>query len=89
MVWILLIFTALVLAFMFMPVFKGFRTQIVAWVGTIGIGGILPYLADTFSYLNGLDWRQYITPEYAPVLMIGIGVVFVILRKMTTGPVGK
>jgi hypothetical protein len=89
MAYILIILTAAVLAVMFTPACKGFRTQIIAWAGTIGLGGILPYLAEVFGYLHGLDWRQYITPDYAPALMIAVGVVFVILRRMTTGPAGQ
>ena len=89
MAYLLIALLIAVLAVMFLPAFRGFRTQIVAWAGTIGIGGVLPYLSEAFGYLNGLDWRQYITPEYAPALMIGVGLIFVVLRKMTTGPMGR
>ena len=88
--WIvLLIMLACVLAFLFLPQFKGYRTNIVTWAGTIGLGGVLPYAADWFTYLNGLDWRQYVDARYAPAVMIGIGLVYLYLRRKTTAPVGE
>jgi hypothetical protein len=82
----------------FSPWLKGFRTQIAAAL-TAFIGGvlpligdawraILPYSYDVVGYLKDLDWRQYLTAQMVPYVMIGIGVIFYILRRMTTGPVG-
>lgn len=83
---------------LFSPWLKGFRTQIAAALTAI-IGGvfpllgdvwaaILPYSYDVVGYLKDLDWRQYLSAQMAPWVMIGVGVVFYILRRMTTGPAG-
>lgn len=80
------------------PMFKGYRTQIAASL-TAMIGGllpmlhdflapILPYASDVVTYLKDLDWREYVSAEKAPWIILGTGVVFYILRRMTTGPVG-
>jgi hypothetical protein len=78
---------------LFSPMFKRFRTQIAAAL-TAGIGGLLPalhdwaatalpYANDVVVYLKDLDWRQYLSPQFAPYAMIGLGVLFYILRRMT------
>ena len=84
---------------LFSPWLKGFRTQIAAAL-TAFIGGalpligdawraVLPYSYDVAGYLKDLDWRQYLTPQMAPWIMIGLGVIFYILRRMTTTPIGE
>lgn len=92
-----LLFLALAVI-LFSPWLKGFRTQIAAALTAV-IGGVLPLLGDAWrailpysydvvGYLKDLDWRQYLTAQMVPYVMIGIGVIFYILRRMTTGPVG-
>ena len=82
----------------FSPRFTGRRTQIAASITAV-FGGILPllndllapalpYASDIATYLKDLDWRQYASAEKAPWIILGTGIVFYILRRMTTGPVG-
>src|SRR5687767_11405988 len=83
---------------LFSPWLKGRRTQIAASL-TAMLGGvlpmmheflapILPYASDVVTYLKDLDWRQYVSADKAPWIMLGMGVVFYILRRMTTTPPG-
>lgn len=89
MMWIVLVILILgVLSFMCLPQFKGYRTDLVTFFGTLSIGGVLPYMADWFTYLNGLDWRLYVPQEYAPLVMIGVAIVYWTLRRITTTPPG-
>ena len=78
--------------------FTGYRTQIAASI-TAGVGGVLPllndllapalpYASDIATYLKDLDWRQYASAEKAPWIILGTGILFYILRRMTTGPGG-
>lgn len=76
-----------ILLFCFLPQLKGWRTQIFASITAVG-GGLLPLMGDIFTYLDGLDWRQYLKPEHAPWMILAIGIIVLILRKLTTGPVG-
>lgn len=82
----------------FSPWLKGRRTQIAASI-TAAVGGVLPllndllapalpYASDIATYLKDLDWRQYASAEKAPWIILGTGIVFYILRRMTTTPVG-
>jgi hypothetical protein len=77
---------------LFSPMLKGWRTQIFGYL-TMGVGGLLPLTGDLVDYLQTLDWRQYVLAadrKNLAVLAIvcGLGFVGVILRHMTTGPVG-
>lgn len=85
-------------AILFSDLFKGLRTQIAAWLVGI-LGGVLPLLGDWWTtimpysldivtYLKDLDWRTYISANKAPYIMVGMGILFYILRRMTTTPAG-
>ena len=41
------------------------------------------------SYLSTLDWTQLVDPQYAPVVLMGIGVTNIVFRFVTKGPVGS
>ena len=73
---------------LFSPWLKGFRTQIFGAL-TVIWGAAVPLLTQITDYLQTLDWRQYLTPQMAPWIMIGLGVIFYILRRMTTTPIGE
>ena len=89
MFWLILIIVLAAFGFfLFSPMLKGWRTQIAATTVTVG-GGVVPYAADAFGYLNAFDWRSYLDMRYVPAVMIGVGVTFAILRKMTTTAVGQ
>jgi hypothetical protein len=85
---ILLVLIAASLAVAFLPQLKGFRTQAFAVMSAIWTA-VLPLLGDIFSYLKDLDWRQYVSPEQAPWLILAVTLVFMGLRYVTTGPVGR
>ncbi len=83
-----------VLAFvLFSPWLKGFRTQIAGVLTVVG-GGILPLVTQIVGYLQTLDWRQYVLSAdrdnlYVLAIVAGLGILMVVLRYMTTGPVGS
>lgn len=56
---------------------KGFRTIL---FNAIGVAA--PALV---TWAAGIDWTQYVSPVWAPVVIAGINVA---LRYVTTGPVG-
>ena len=77
---------------LFSPMLKGWRTQIFGYL-TIGAGGLLPLAGELVDYLQTLDWRRYVLAadrKNLAVLAIvgGLGFMAVILRHLTTGPVG-
>lgn len=79
--------------FLFHPAMKGYRTQVFGYV--VGIGGaVVPLATQIFEYLQDLDWRQYVLEGDKKNLAIlgvtaGLGVMVIVLRYMTTGPVGQ
>ena len=91
--FLLLALTGLALL-LFHPALKGWRTLILGWVTSIGLGGV-PLLAQITDYLQGLDWRQYVLSygDKQNLLVLAIpgvlGLLIIILRYMTTGPVGR
>ena len=95
---IFVILLAVVAYAVFSKRFTGYRTQIAASITAAAGGGLpllgdliapaLPYASDIATYLKDLDWRQYVGVEKAPWIILGTGIVFYILRRMTTGPVG-
>ena len=77
---------------LFSAMFKGWRTQIFGYL-TMSAGAALPLAGELVDYLQTLDWRQYVLAadrKNLAVLVIvgGLGFVAVILRHLTTGPVG-
>ena len=86
--FILIVVLGAIIALLSIPALRGWRTTIFGGAVTV-IGGILPLANQIFGYLQGLDWQQYIDPKYAPFAMLGIGLMVVILRFATTGPVGE
>ena len=87
---LLLVAVAFVL---FSPGLKGFRTQIFGAL-TVIWGAVVPLLTQITDYLQTLDWRQYLLnfdrKNIAILAVIGgLGVMAIILRYMTTTPVGK
>jgi len=87
-----LLFVALAFI-LFSPALKGFRTQIFGYL-TVAIGAVLPLGGQVVDYLQTLDWRQYVLSGDRKNLAVlgiigGLGVVAIILRHLTTTPVGK
>ncbi len=90
--FVFFVILAAIAAFLVIPYFKGYRTQVFGWIVAMG-GAVVPLLTQVFEYLQTLDWRQYILEgdrKNMTVLAItgGIGVLIIVLRFMTTGPVG-
>lgn len=82
----LLALMAGVLSVLFIPSFKGARTRAVNWYGVIGIGGIIPILAEFTDYLQVFDWTTYVSPKAAPLILISVGLLQIILRRATNTP---
>ena len=96
--YILVILLAVVAYAVFSSRFTGWRTKIAATFTAV-VGGLLPllgdllapalpYASDIATYLKDLDWREYVGADNAPWIVLGTGILFFILRRMTTGPVG-
>ena len=73
------------LALLLVPSLKGARTYI--FQGAIlTIGFILPVLAEVMNSLALLDWREYVPQEQVPWVALGVTILQLILRKLTTTP---
>lgn len=57
---------------------KGWKTIIV------GVG--LAVAPAALQYLAGIDWAQYVSPEWAPTIAAAI---MIAMRLVSTTPVGK
>ena len=57
---------------------KGYRTIIVGLGMAVGVPGL--------QFLAGLDWTQYVPPQYAPVIA---GVIMVCMRLITNTDTGS
>jgi len=87
-VLICLVLIAIALALIFVPQFKGYKTIIFNGL-LAAFGAITPMLADTFGFMQGLDWTKYVSENAVPWMVLGIGVGGIILRYATKGPVGQ
>lgn len=91
--WIALIIVLAIVGFViFSPWLKGYRTQIAGWLTAV-FGAVVPALTEILGYLQGLDWRQYVLSVDRKNLIVlaivgGLGVLMIILRRLTTGPAG-
>jgi hypothetical protein len=85
---ILVVLAIAVIGLLTIPALKGARTRIFGTFLAVA-GGLLPLFADLTGYLQGLDWQQYLPANQAPWAMLIIGVIVIILRYLTTGPVGE
>lgn len=85
---ILLVIVAAGVALIFCKRLEGWRTRIAALVTAVA-GGALPLLSEVFQPLSTFDWMKYTDPKIAPWIMLGVGVVFAMLRYATKGPVQK
>lgn len=87
--WIILVLLiAASLAVAFLPQLRGFRTVAFGVMSTVWTVA-LPLLGQITEYLKGLDWQQYVAPEQAPWVILAVTLVFMVLRFVTTGPVGS
>lgn len=92
--YVVFLVIAIAIAFLlFHPALKGWRTNILGSITTGGLG-LLPLVSQVTEYLQGLDWRQYVlnAGDKKNLLVLAIpgvlGLLIIILRWMTTGPVG-
>lgn len=91
--WLALIIVLAIAGFiLFSPWLKGYRTQIAGYL-TAAFGAVVPALTEIMGYLQGLDWRQYVLSSDRKNLIVlaivgGLGVLMIILRRLTTGPTG-
>ena len=85
--WILIALTLIAVLIAFGPWFKSYRTMIFGTLSGLITAG-LPLLSEVFAYLKDLDWREYVTAEKAPWVILAITVLFMVLRFRTKGAVG-
>jgi hypothetical protein len=94
MIYFLLFAILAIVLLLTLPALKGWRTLILGWSTTLG-GAAIPLLSQITDYLQTLDWRQYVLEggdqrNLAVLAIIGaLGVLSIILRYRTTGPVGQ
>ena len=84
MIYFFSFLAVLFFAILLIPQLKGWRTSIWASV----VAGV-PFISEVFSYLNAFRWEEYVDKSYLPFILIGVGVSFAILRKLTTTPIGN
>lgn len=80
------ILIATLVALLLLPGLRGLRTWLFAGISSTWLA-IVPLLADWIGYLQGLDWTQYVTKEYAPFVVLAVNLAFFFLRWLTTRPV--
>ena len=87
-----IILTLLVAALLFaltLPQLQGWRSMIFH-TGTVIVGGAIPMLSQQVDFLKTVDWTQLITNKsQLSLVVIALGVVGIILRWLTTSPVGE
>jgi hypothetical protein len=62
---------------------KGWKT--IAWNSLIGVSGVVLYLIDQ---LQTVDFSKALTPSTVGWLMIGLAIVGILLRAVTTNAIG-
>lgn len=72
------------LIYYFRDALKGYKTVI--WNALLAANPTLLFIVDK---VTAMDLQQYMTPTYAAVAGILIGVIGLWLRAMTSGPVGE
>ncbi len=88
MYWFLMLGVLVAIAaFFLLPQLKGFRTQLFGAAVTL-VGGVIPLATEMLGYLQAQDLAQILPPQYAPLVMLFIGIMVIVLRRVTTGPVG-
>jgi len=65
---------------------KGPKMDSLKGYKTIIAGALMAGVPAVLTYLGGVDWSQYVSPTMA--MMIS-GAVTIILRAVTTGPIGS
>ena len=88
--WILFpLLIAAIAALLFIPAFKGWRTQIFGSAVTF-FAGLVPFASDAFTFLQTVDWTRFdLTPKTLAAISVGIGLMICVLRYVTKGPVGE
>lgn len=63
---------------------KGWRT--VAANAAVGLPMVL---AEILNFAIGIDWKEVMPAGYAPLIVIGVNVLNIVLRAVTTTPMGE
>lgn len=89
MYWFLMLgILAALCALFLLPQLKGFRTHLFGSTVAL-VGGVVPLAAEMLGYLQTQDLAQILPPQYAPIVMLVIGLIVIGLRQLTTGPAGS
>ena len=78
---IILIAVALVAAYYFIP---GFRERVKGW-RTVAVGVV----TGVVGFLQSFDLAQIVSPDKIGYVLLGLGVLGVVLRYITTSAMGK
>lgn len=71
--------------------FAAFREHLKGWKTIVwnAFLGLAAPVAIALQQLGAIDWSQYVGPVGAVFIGLGIAVVGILLRVVTTGPVGS
>ena len=54
------------------------------------VAGVVPLIGELISYLSGVEWTSLVSnPRVAVAFSVGLTVMNIVLRFMTTRPVGQ
>jgi hypothetical protein len=86
---VLFLVGAAALLLLTLPQLKGWRSMIFHG-GVVVVGGAVPMFGQQIDFLRTVDWTQLISNKTELALvMMGLGVVGILLRYITTTPVGE
>lgn len=92
MSFVLIGLIALSVVLAFGPWFQGYRTYLsgfltALWSGLLPIAHeYLPLALDASTYLKGLDWTQYVAKDKAPFIVLGVTLLFMVLKFVSQKP---
>lgn len=49
---------------------------------------VLALVAELLAFFQAFDWREILPSDYAPFVILGIGIANILLRHVTSGPAG-
>ena len=53
-----------------------------------GSAGLVILVLEVLSFLGTMDWHAVLSPERAPLAVLGLGLANIVLRHVTKGPAG-
>lgn len=53
-----------------------------------GAVGLIVVLKELLTYTAGVDWSDFLPPQSAEMVVLGLGIANILLRHVTVGPAG-